>query len=30
MRSSDAGFDHHLTKPAQLAAVQELLSNLAT
>jgi CheY-like chemotaxis protein len=30
MRSSAAGFDHHLTKPAQLAAVQRLLSNLAT
>jgi PAS domain S-box-containing protein len=28
MRSSDAGFDHHLTKPAQLTAVQELLSSL--
>jgi PAS domain S-box-containing protein len=30
MRSSKAGFDHHLTKPAQLAAVQELLASLAT
>jgi CheY-like chemotaxis protein len=30
LRSSDAGFDHHLTKPAQLAAVQDLLANLAS
>jgi PAS domain S-box-containing protein len=29
MRSSDAGFDHHLTKPAQLKAVQDLLARLA-
>jgi PAS domain S-box-containing protein len=29
MRSSDAGFDHHLTKPAQLKAVQDLLAGLA-
>jgi PAS domain S-box-containing protein len=29
MRSSDAGFDHHLTKPAQLKAVQDLLAALA-
>ena len=29
MRSSDAGFDHHLTKPAQLKAVQDLLASLA-
>jgi CheY-like chemotaxis protein len=29
LRSSDAGFDQHLTKPAQLAAVQDLLSSLA-
>jgi len=29
MRSSNAGFDHHLTKPAQLKAVQELLAGLA-
>ncbi|MDB5748416.1 MAG: sensory box protein [Massilia sp.] len=29
-RSSEAGFDHHLTKPAQLQAVQELISNRAT
>jgi len=29
LRSSEAGFDHHLTKPAQLAAVQELLASLA-
>ena len=29
LRSSDAGFDHHLTKPAQLAAVQDLLAGLA-
>jgi PAS domain S-box-containing protein len=28
LRSSDAGFDHHLTKPAQLAAVQDLLASL--
>jgi len=28
LRSTDAGFDHHLTKPAQLAAVQDLISNL--
>jgi PAS domain S-box-containing protein len=30
LRSSDAGFDHHLTKPAQLAAVQDLLASLAS
>jgi CheY-like chemotaxis protein len=30
LRSSDAGFDHHLTKPAELAAVQDLLANLAS
>ena len=30
LRSSDAGFDHHLTKPAQLAAVQDLLAGLVT
>ncbi|MGJ9419275.1 PAS domain-containing protein [Massilia sp. CMS3.1] len=29
LRSSDAGFDHHLTKPAQLSAVQDLLTSLA-
>ena len=29
LRSSDAGFDHHLTKPAQLSAVQDLLNSLA-
>ncbi|QOL50661.1 PAS domain-containing protein [Massilia litorea] len=29
LRSSDAGFDHHLTKPAQLGAVQDLLARLA-
>ena len=29
LRSSEAGFDHHLTKPAQLQAVQELVANLA-
>jgi len=29
LRSSDAGFDHHLTKPAQLKAVQDLLAALA-
>jgi CheY-like chemotaxis protein len=29
IRSSDAGFDHHLTKPAQLSAVQDLLANAA-
>jgi CheY-like chemotaxis protein len=29
LRSSDAGFDHHLTKPAQLGAVQDLLASLA-
>ena len=29
MRSSNAGFDHHLTKPAQLKAVQDLLAGLA-
>ena len=29
MRSSDAGFDHHLTKPAQLKAVQDVLAGLA-
>lgn len=29
LRSADAGFDHHLTKPAQLQAVQELVSGLA-
>ena len=29
LRSSEAGFDHHLTKPAQLAAVQDLLAGLA-
>jgi PAS domain S-box-containing protein len=28
LRSSDAGFDHHLTKPAQPGAVQELLAKL--
>ncbi len=28
-RSSEAGFDHHLTKPAQLKAVQDLLAGLA-
>ena len=28
-RSSEAGFDHHLTKPAQLQAVQDLVSSLA-
>jgi len=28
-RSSEAGFDHHLTKPAQLGAVQDLLASLA-
>ena len=29
LRSAEAGFDHHLTKPAQLQAVQDLLTNLA-
>ncbi|KQQ88662.1 diguanylate cyclase [Massilia sp. Leaf139] len=29
LRSSDAGFDHHLTKPAQLSAVQDLLAGVA-
>ena len=29
LRSSDAGFDHHLTKPAQLRSVQDLLASLA-
>jgi PAS domain S-box-containing protein len=29
LRSADAGFDHHLTKPAQLQAVQDLVSGLA-
>ena len=28
-RSSEAGFDHHLTKPADMNAVETLLSNLA-
>ena len=28
-RSSEAGFDHHLTKPADMTAVETLLSNLA-
>jgi len=28
-RSSEAGFDHHLTKPVQLAVVEELLVGLA-
>ncbi|MFC5496808.1 response regulator [Caenimonas terrae] len=28
-RSSEAGFDHHLTKPADMGAVETLLSNLA-
>jgi CheY-like chemotaxis protein len=28
LRSSDAGFDHHLTKPAQPGALQDLLANL--
>jgi CheY-like chemotaxis protein len=28
LRSSDAGFDHHLTKPAQPGAVQDLLAKL--
>ncbi|MGF6271882.1 PAS domain S-box-containing protein [Massilia sp. UYP11] len=28
-RSSEAGFDHHLTKPVQLAVVVELLAGLA-
>ena len=27
-RSSEAGFDHHLTKPVQLAVVEELLARL--
>ncbi|MET0981851.1 MAG: PAS domain-containing protein [Telluria sp.] len=29
LRSSEAGFDHHLTKPAQLQAVQELIAKLS-
>ncbi len=29
LRSSAAGFDHHLTKPAQLRSVQDLLAGLA-
>ena len=29
IRSREAGFDHHLTKPAELAAVEQLLSQLA-
>jgi PAS domain S-box-containing protein len=28
-RSSEAGFDHHLTKPADMSAVENLLSGLA-
>ena len=28
-KSNEAGFDHHLTKPVQLAVVQELLGKLA-
>ena len=28
-KSNDAGFDHHLTKPVQLAVVQQLLAQLA-
>ena len=28
-KSSEAGFDHHLTKPVQLDVVQELLARLA-
>ncbi|MFC5459852.1 PAS domain-containing protein [Massilia niabensis] len=28
LRSSEAGFDHHLTKPAPLQAVQELIASL--
>ena len=28
LRSSEAGFDHHLTKPAQLQAVQGLIASL--
>ena len=27
-RSSEAGFDHHLTKPADMAAVETLLASL--
>jgi PAS domain S-box-containing protein len=29
MRSAGAGFDHHLTKPAELGAVQDLLARVA-
>jgi CheY-like chemotaxis protein len=28
-RSSEAGFDHHLTKPADLATVKALLDRIA-
>jgi CheY-like chemotaxis protein len=28
-RSRSAGFDHHLTKPASLTAIEELLSSLS-
>ena len=28
-RSADAGFDHHLVKPPELKAVEELLSKLS-
>jgi len=29
-RTEEAGFDHHLTKPADLAALQSLLTSLRT
>jgi DNA-binding response OmpR family regulator len=28
-RSREAGFDHHLTKPAEMSAVEQLLARLA-
>ncbi|WP_229507836.1 response regulator [Massilia sp. Dwa41.01b] len=30
LRSAEAGFDHHLTKPVQVKVVQELLAALAS
>lgn len=30
IRTKDAGFDHHLVKPAEPAAIQNLLENFTT